>query len=500
MPTLSAVEQHPDLAALDSLKAVHDHIDAHANDYIEEVRSFLRIPGFSDTGVGIRESAHACLEYLKRIGATDAQLVETGGHPVVYGKLVSKNPDAKTLLIYSLYDQVPADPAEWSSEPLGAHIVSAAKIGMPAGLGDVICNRAAHNQRGPMLSSILAIELMRDLLGDLPVNIVWCWEGEEEIGSPNLAVFVDKFKGELHRCDGMWMPSMRQNGVGPMVIPRGYKGCMIFELECKGGEWGGTVDGRHTWAGHAPWVDAPMMQLIHAVGSMFDVEHNVIIDDVEELLDPISEQDRRELETLKSAYTDEVEEYWRSVIGVRRFRGGRRMADLVERWVSSVAGNTQGIVGGYMGPTFYTMLPQKVLAKMDFRVPPGPTMDKFLELVRAHLDRRGFQHVTIQHARGYGSVRTPTDHPLVQAGIRAAAMHGVPTTIVPGTNAFCPAELFDRFGLGIPSSFVGIGHGERCHQPDEYICVDAIPLMMKYTATYLREWAKEPAVARLSRT
>jgi acetylornithine deacetylase/succinyl-diaminopimelate desuccinylase-like protein len=490
MPTLSKAELNPDNVALEPYAPVHDYIDRHTDEYIEEVRRFLRIPGFSDTGVGIRESAEACLGYIKMLGSTDAKLVDVGGHPVVFGKLRSKRPDAKTMLLYSLYDQVPVDPSEWASDPLGAQIVNASAIGMPAELGDVICNRAAHNQRGPMLSSILALKAMQEVEGDIPVNVVWCWEGEEEIGSPNLYKFVEQYQDELRKCDGMWMPSMRQNGLGSMVIPRGYKGVMCLELECKGGDWGGTVDGRHTWAGHAPWVDAPMMLLIHAVGSIFDADHNVVIDDVVELVAPLSDQDKREISTIRDAFTDEVEQYWKQVIGIKQFRGGRKQRDLIERWITAVTGNVQGIVGGYMGPTFYTMLPQRVVAKLDFRVPPGPTLDQVLQLLRAHLDRRGFTEVEIREARGYESIRTPTDHPLIQAGIRAAEMHGVSTSILPSTNAGCPAAMFDRIGLGIPASFVGIGHGERPHQPDEYICVDAIPALMKFTVTYLNEWAK----------
>ncbi|NIP34905.1 MAG: hypothetical protein GWN18_08200, partial [Thermoplasmata archaeon] len=89
---------------MEDTSRVHGYIDAHFNESIEEVRRFLRQPGFSHTGEGIRETARMCLGYLRGLGAAEAEMVETDGHPVVYGKVLSKNPRAKTLIAYSLYD------------------------------------------------------------------------------------------------------------------------------------------------------------------------------------------------------------------------------------------------------------------------------------------------------------------------------------------------------------------------------------------------------------
>ena len=142
----------PDASALREHAAVHAHIDRHAAENIEEVRRFLRVPGFSDTGVGMEASAAAGIEYLRLAGATDArQVVTNGGHPLLYGKTLSKNPNARTLAVYSLYDMTPVDRAEWNVEPNGAEIVDPARIGLPSGMGSLICSRATSNHRAPML-------------------------------------------------------------------------------------------------------------------------------------------------------------------------------------------------------------------------------------------------------------------------------------------------------------------------------------------------------------
>src|SRR5581483_8094650 len=134
----------------------------HQREYVEEIRRFLRIPGFSDTGEGMPQSAQACLEYLQLVGSIDARIVETGGHPAVYGKLMSKNPSARTLAVYSLYDETPVVPSEWSVDPIGAEIVDPAQIGLPTRMGSVICSRATYNHRGPMLAFILAVKAMQE--------------------------------------------------------------------------------------------------------------------------------------------------------------------------------------------------------------------------------------------------------------------------------------------------------------------------------------------------
>jgi len=480
----------PDLDALRPYKAAHDHIEGHAGEYIEEVRRFLRIPGFSDTGEGIRKSAEAALDYVKLPGAAEAEIVETEGHPVVYGKLLSKNPKAKTILVYCLYDQTPVDPAEWTVPPLGGEIIDPRRLGLPAEVGSIICNRATYNHRGPMTSFLLALQTMKEIEGDIPVNVVCVWEGEEEIGSPSLPGFVERYRDKLRGCDAMYMPFMQQSWEGPMTIWRGFKGGLLLELECKGGEWGGTVDGRHTWAGHAPWVDAPMMRLIHAVGSLFDADHNIAVEGVNELITPLNAEDREQIDILRKTWTPHDDEMFKAAIAVSKFRGGKSSAELLERWVSSVSINVQGVVGGYMGPTFYTLLPQKAVAKLDVRLPPGATKEKVLELIRRHLDRRGFTEIQIGSQGGYHGHRTPTDHWIIQAGIKAAALHGVPTVLWPNSNGFCPASMFGRAPLNLPSSFHGFGHGDRPHQPDEYIQVEAIPRYMLYTVTYLHELAK----------
>ncbi len=482
----------PDHAALAEHAEAHARIDRHAAENIEEVRRFLRVKGFSDTGEGMEASATAGIDYLRLAGATDARgVVTNGGNPVLYGKTLSKNPNAKTLAVYSLYDMTPVDPAEWRVDPNGAEIIDPARIDLPSEMGSLICSRASSNHRAPMLAFILAVKTLLETEGVVPVNLVWIWDGEEELGSPTLPAFVEQHTDELRHCDALHGPSMYQAAFdGPMVVSRGLKGALLFELHTEGGEWGGTIDGRHAWAANQPFLDAPMMRLIHAVGSLYDAEHMVAIDGVADTILPLAPEDTEQIEAIRRTWSARDEDFALRVMNTKRLRGGAAFPDLLERWVRALGVNVQGITGGYQGPTFYTMLPQRATAKLDLRLPPGPTTTRVLELIREHLDRRGFHDVQIRYARGYEGHRTTTEDPIVQSAIRAAAANGVASQIWPTANAFCPASLFVRPPLNIPSLWTGLGHGERMHQPEEYIEADGVRKYMHFAVSYLWEWAR----------
>ncbi|MFE3003466.1 M20/M25/M40 family metallo-hydrolase, partial [Nocardia sp. NPDC059246] len=455
------------------------------------VRDLLRVPGISTTGEGMAESAEACLAHLKRV-APDARLVETGGYPTVYGRSRSSRPDAKTLLIYCLYDETPVDFDQWKSDPFGANIVEAEQLGLDPSMGAVICGRAASNHRGPMLSTILAVEAMQRIGGDLPLNIVWLWEGEEEIGSPNLGNCIKQQHDDIMECDGMWLPAMHQRRPGgSMPLYRGVRGLNLVELECRGGEWGGVRDGRHIWSGWLPFVDAPMMRLIHAVGSLYDADHKLTIDGLAERLDAITAEEREQIKLLEDATDASAEKAMKQVVNVNELRGGRSMQELIPGWVSNPQINIQGFHGGYDGPHFYTMMPQNVSAKIDVRLPGGVSPEQLQELLKTHLHRRGFPEIAVR-CHGYEAQQTDVEDEICQAAIRAAATCGVQTQIWPASNGCAPHAFFGKEPYNLPCSIAGLGHGGNIHAPDEYITVGSIRAHMDFTVNYLHEWASGP--------
>lgn len=444
------------------------------------------MPSFSDTGEGIGAMAQWFRDLVGSV-APDVELVETEGHPIVFGTVPADQEDAPTLVVYGLYDVTPTTEDPWSVDPLGADIVDPHRLGLASSVGPVLVGRGVHNHKGPVISMIEAVRAVQKAGLRLPVRLTFVIEGEEEIGSPSLGQFVAQHAAALGDVVGVWLPCMQQSAGGEMTLRRGYKGSLFTHLSCRGGDWGGPVGG-HAWAGNSAWIDAPMMQLVRALATLFDDDQRATIDDLD-----------AEVEAFRRTWSDDVAAFvaklrddagWANGVlraaGARQALAGKDLTDHLAQYMTGVTINVQGIVGGYQGPTFYTMLPAQASARLDLRFPPGPTPDRVVELLRAHLDRRGFEHVVVENARGYAGsppLDPGTDLLLTAAG-EAAAVSGAATSIWPIANNCCPGSMFTALGADIPFSVAGLGCGGGDHAPDEWIAVDAVAALMHFTLDF----------------
>ncbi|MGH7863028.1 MAG: M20/M25/M40 family metallo-hydrolase, partial [Candidatus Dormibacteraceae bacterium] len=352
-------------------QALNRRIDDVFDETVAAIRAYLGQPGFSHSGEGMRESAEITRRLLEAAGTEDLELVETGGYPFVYGHMRSRRADARTLIIYSHYDMVPLmDLSQWVGPPLEAPIVDAAQIGAPAGLGRVIVGRAANDYRGPLLATLRAIQAMREVTGDIPVNLIWAIDGEEEIGAPHIHAFIEKKRDELQIGEAVWMPGMHQDAAGVMQVYRGYKGNAKIEIEIKGGAWGGTVTGKESWAANLPWMDAPMWRMIRLLRTLVDEDDLPTIDGMDELVAAYTDEDMEQLAIIRQRL--DVEKL-RAQLGIARFKRGRDPHELVENFIMKTVVNVVGIVGGYTGPRVYSTLPMDVVAKVECRFTPDIT-------------------------------------------------------------------------------------------------------------------------------
>jgi acetylornithine deacetylase/succinyl-diaminopimelate desuccinylase-like protein len=469
-----------------TLEKVHAHIDEKFDDTVKEIQRFIGQPGFSHTGEGIRETAQMCREYVAALGASDAQLVETDGNPVVFGTVKSSKPDAKTLVGYSLYDVVPVKEEEWTFPPLAAEIVDGTDVGLSARFGKVMVGRGTHNQRGPMLAFVKVLESIQAVTDDLPINVMFAWEGEEEIGCPHLHQFVEKKLPELSTADAVYMPSMREDENGTMIFNRGYKGKLNVEIEIEGGEWGGTLDGRDLWSANTAWVDAPMHQMIRLLSTLSDEDQRPAIDGFYDSVREYSDEEVENLRVMKESFD---EDQIKKSLNIGRFKGGKAGSEWLEDYYLGPMLNIGGIVGGYMGPQVFTLQGQRIVAKIDIRLVPNQRSEEVLQLLRAHLDRRGFEHAKIRVFGRYEWSRTSAMEDIYRAAISIVERSGKPYQIWPTTPAVGPFGYFNQHPLNLPCIFAGTGHGWRAHQADEYITIDGLRENMHFVADFLHEWA-----------
>jgi len=472
------------------LKDVYEYIDKNFERYIGSLRNYLKYSGIAATGEGIREAAEATANSIRAIGG-EAKLVPLkGGNPVVYGKVKSKNPKAKTLLFYMMYDVVGVTPEEWTTPPFAAEIVDAEKLNLPAELGKVIVARGTHDKKGPNLGFILALGAIKEVRGDIPVNVLIVLEGDEEIYSPNLKQFIDEYYEELKEADAVYSPgSFRQLPSGLLVMQRGYNGLVEMDLEIKGGTWGGTTDGTDVFSVYVSFLDQPLLRLIRALSTMFSPDGKVLVEGFYDNWIPPTPEEKREIERAKE---EALKEIMISLASVKRFKGSLPVPsdDMYEDFITAPHLFPVGINSNssYMPLSF---LPMKATARLHCRFGPNLSSEEIMQKIRRHLHKHGFPEIEVRYTTTRVEwSRSPVSEDVTQALIRMAEIHGVEYIVLPGSPGAFSMYLFNRPPLSKPMICGALGHGGRAHHADEYITVEGVRDQMKGTVTFLYEYAK----------
>jgi len=253
-----------------SLEDIYSHIQTNLPVHIENIQSYIRQPSISAEKVGIAECAELTRSFLQRAGCQDAELVPTKGHPVVWGRLDAGA--AKTLIIYWMYDVQPVNASEWATPPFGASVVDAPNWGPK---GRLLRGRGASNQKGPERAFLNAVESIRAVRKNLPVNLMFICEGEEELGSPNLPEAMQKLTPRLSAANGVLFPSVTLGRDGVASFALGNKGVAYIELECRGGARGGPTHSEvHSSLKAA--TDSPVWRLVQALATFTDRSGNHI--------------------------------------------------------------------------------------------------------------------------------------------------------------------------------------------------------------------------------
>jgi acetylornithine deacetylase/succinyl-diaminopimelate desuccinylase-like protein len=470
---------------------VYEHIDTHFDDHIKLTQELLRKEDISLSELAIVPEVVECgemlVKWIEDLGG-DSHLVEfKDGNPVVYGKIKSKNPDAKTIIGYSLYDVMPVEGEEWTTPPFAAEIIDADRIGLPADFGKCIVARGARNQKGPIAGFLNAVASMLAVNGDIPVNIIFAFDGEEELGSPHFPEFRDRYVDKLKKAEAVYYMNPSQDAEKKHHIFLGAKGVMGLELVAEGGDWGGPVDRALFSADHV-WIDAPTWRLVGALNTLVDQDGRVLVEGFYDNFKSANAEQKANIERLRELFDDEKEKIR---LGIKRWRKGLPMQDLLEDFIMSPFINIDGLVSGHIGPKIKTMLPRRAVAKIDVRLMPDMDKDEILQKLRSHLDKKGFADVQIKVEQGcYNWTKTAGDADIVKATVKAAEMHGVTSYVWPTYYASIPTAAFSEPPLNLPVIGAGLGRMGRPHEADEFFTVEGLRDYEKYVVTFLNEYAK----------
>ncbi len=346
---------------------------------LDALIEFLRFPSISTDSASkghVNDCADWLIERLQR-SKLDVEKHVTPGHPVIVAKNAHQN-DRKTVLIYGHYDVQPVDPLDlWDHPPFEPHID-----------GDKIFARGSTDNKGQLLAHLLGVE--KTLAnGDLPVNLVFLFEGEEEIGSPNLEPFLKEHRESL-ACDVVAVSDTGMVGPGIPTFTYGLRGIACLEVIVRGpstdlhsGIYGGAVANPAT-------AVAQLAASLHNVS-----EGKVVVDGFYDQVLPLEDWESEAWSKLPTG-DDELKE----VTGAKTLYGESGYSNLERIWGRPTA-EVNGIGGGYQGEGSKTVIPAEAMFKLSCRLVPDQDPLQVMDLVKAHLQKHCPPGIEIEMEAGH---------------------------------------------------------------------------------------------------
>lgn len=428
---------------------VFRRIDDERDSYLEELKDYLRIPSIS-TDPEYRPEVRRCGEFVRdkmAAAGLEARLIETAGHPLVFGEW-NGAPGKPTILFYGHYDVQPADPLElWKNPPFE-----------PTVHGDELTARGATDDKGQSFAHLKAVAAILAERGALPVNVKFIVEGEEESGGEAIEKFVVEDAGRELACDAVFISDSAMYSPGQPSLLYGLKGMTYMEIKVQGpnrdlhsGSFGGAVTN-------------PLNALAGIVAGLRDPRTGRILipgfyDDVR----PLEDWERREF----AALPFDAEKYRRD-LGVPELFGEEGYSTLERTWARPTC-DVNGIFGGYAGEGAKTVLPAWGGAKISMRLVPDQDPRKIERLFADYVRKIAPVGVEVEVRAHHGAppVLLETSGPVVEAAVGAMAdIWKAPVRVREG-GSIPIVSTFSRV-LGVPVLLLGFGlSDDRLHSPNE---------------------------------
>ena len=371
-------------------------------------------------------------------------------------------------MFYGHYDVQPPEPLEeWKSDPFGAEL----KEGK-------IFARGASDSKNNVMALVKMVEAYRNTNSELPVNLKFLFEGEEEIGSPHLPHLVEenrlKLKADADVCfDG----GIDETGRPEVVL--GVKGILYVELHASGPK----VD---LHSSLAPMVPNPAWRIIWALDSIKQGDERIRIDG---WYDRVQKPTPAELELVRKMPFDE--ERNKSEMGLSSFLLDRRGFDALRALLYEPTCNVCGFITGYTAKGSKTVLPSKAMAKLDFRLVYDQNPDDLLKKLEVHLSKHNFRDIEVVKLNSLEPSKTPIDAPIARAVISAAKeVFKNEASVSPTAAGSGPDYLFTK-RLGLNSVWAGCASAfSHAHAPNEFEVVEDFFRGIEYAGTIMENFAQ----------
>lgn len=387
-------------------------------------------------------------EMMDKVGIEASIIQLNDGNPIVYGELKAKKV-AKTLMFYNHYDVMPPEPIEeWIYDPFSATVKE----------GKIYARGVADN-KGNLVARLKAVEAILKTFNRVPINLKFVFEGEEEIGSPHLPVFIKKNRNML-RADGCVWEGGDKDPKGRPIIRLGLKGHLSVELRVRGA-------GKDLHSRWAPIVPNPAWRLVWALNTMKNSNEEITI---EGFYNDVKKPTKQELKLIEQVPFEE-EEYKR-IFGLNRFISGSAGSETIKRLISYPACTICGFDSGYKGPGLKSIVPSKAVAKVGFRLVADQEPEDIFSKLKVHLEKYKFNDIELVKIGQTEPAKTPIDAHIAKTVIDTAKeIYGLEPIVYPNSPGSGPMYLFTNW-LRIPTVSTGCKYAESSpHAPNENIRV-----------------------------
>ncbi len=450
------------------MKKILTHVDKNFDSLISDLQALIRQPSVSAKNQGIEECALLVNRILKKSGISSQILrLKKGIAPIVFGEIKSKKNPNKTILFYNHYDVQPVEPFDlWDDEPFSGKVK-----------GNKIFGRGSADDKGELITRIKAVESFLKNTGDIPCNIKFVIEGEEEIGSNHIEAFLKKYRRKF-ACDAVIWEFGYVDSKNRPIIGLGMKGLLYVELLAE-------ESIRDAHSSLAVIIKNPAWRLVNALKTLRDDSGRILIKDWYKDVVPFSNMD---LKLLSKEPFDEKD--FKVEYGIKEFVGGRKGIAVKKALAGDPTCNIAGFVSGYTMQGAKTVLPSSALVKIDFRLVPKMNPKKQLARLKRHLRQNGFSDIKVKVYHGEAASRTSPNDPFV-ADVKKAAMESFGTCVVNVSNAGTgPMHSFVNI-LKAPCVSIGSTYiFSRIHSPNEFARMDLLKKTTKCMCLIIDKFSK----------
>lgn len=450
-------------------------LEAEKQNHLDMLFRVVRQKSISPTGEGIAECASLLTGLMEEAGIK-TEILETPGHPLIFGEVNVGAPF--TVLIYGHYDVQPPEPLElWHSPPFE-----------PTVRDGRIFARGVGDNKGQLMANMLAVRAYLKTGTPLPVNVKFCFEGEEESSSAHLAWAVEKYKEKL-RADVVYTSDGPQHTSAAPTVLLGVRGILYVQVDCVGADRDHHSGNKGGAAPNAAWY---LMQLLQTFWN--GSPHDVAIPSFYDAVRPLTALEQELLAKLPYDPVEAARSY-----GVRDdLFQSLTAADFYNRTTMRPTLNICGFTSGYGGPGSKTIIPHKATAKIDMRLVADQDPDQIYDLFTAHVRRMAAEieaaagvKFSVSRLGDMAPSRTPGDAPEAQAVIRAVRQsYGAEPVVMPSLGGSLPDYVWTRI-LGVPSIVVPYADfDEDNHSPNEKMSVRLFHSGIRCAVEVLQEFGK----------